>query len=109
MLAAAPSRKVQPRTGMLRGVMRTGVEETSKVTQLNAASSEEAAAAAEELSAHARTLEGLVSQFRLEARATSARAAPIGTIGMGSVWEESVTVREPEFTGVGTGENSLGS
>ena len=47
------------------GYVSTGIDQVSNVVQMNSATSEESAAASEELSSQAAVLKGLVEQFRL--------------------------------------------
>lgn len=56
--------------------IREGVEQIASVVQVNAATSEESAAASEELSAQAGIMKTLISQFQLREDASGVQAAP---------------------------------
>ena len=56
--------------------IREGVEQIASVVQVNAATSEESAAASEELSAQAGIMKTLISQFQLRKDASGVQAAP---------------------------------
>lgn len=58
-------------------MIRTAISQLDQVTQQNSSTSEETAAASEELSAQAQAMQGLVSQFKISEEEARAYSAPV--------------------------------